>query len=165
MYVFCGLLHPSDKARTCDSGFLEIFIFFREFLWGGFDILTQKCRKSIIYENLIVFKVISACGLCIVFNYFSIRRKLRVYTLPSNHFVECSKPGSQRKFTLKSVTKVKMRNITPEWICLCWLMWTYFHNILSRKNQLPVSGWLSYYTSRQSTCPLSSDKIWPSSEL
>ena len=50
--------------------------------------------------------------------------------LPSNHFMVCSKPGSQRKYTLKSVTKAKMRNVTPEWNLL---MLAYVHNILSRK--------------------------------
>ena len=116
MYVFCGLLHPSDKARTWDSGFLEIFIFFREFLWGCFHIsLTKVQNVNNLRKSDCLQRDLYIWFMYCFFIILAPEESCWSILLPSNHFMVCSKPGSQRKYTLKSVTKAKMRNVTPEW--------------------------------------------------
>ena len=94
--------------------FSKFSYFFVSFCEEVFTFLSQKCRMSIIYENPIVFKGTSTYGLCIVLMILAPEESCWSILLPSNHFMVCSKPGSQRKYTLKSVTKAKMRNVTPE---------------------------------------------------
>ena len=120
MYVFCGLIHPPDTAQGCDSGFSDFFIFFHEFFWEGFHISHKKCRISLISGISDAFKgPVHVVYLPVVIILAPEESWMSILS-PNNHFVIHSKPWSQRKYLLKSITKVRRGNVTIEWFCLCW---------------------------------------------